>query len=308
AALRSLRGDFSAAVHELTAALTELRMYVEAAIDFPEEEVDFLGDNEIQTRLKDIKEKFSTLDSKASQGALMHDGLTVVIAGKPNAGKSSLLNKLAGYDAAIVTDIPGTTRDLLREKMHIDGLPLHIIDTAGLRDSGDAIEVEGQRRARAEMEQADRVLLVIDDSVENEEVNPSALHAFPESLPVTVVRNKIDLSGQAAGELPGNANSQFAISAKTGAGLAQLRQHLKDAVGYQQAGSDTFMARRRHLDALRKAREHVRQGEHALQNAKAGELLAEELRLAQRDLSEITGEFSSDDLLGQIFSSFCIGK
>ncbi len=305
AAMRSLRGEFSDAVNQLLEQLTELRMYVEAAIDFPEEEVDFLGDVEITQRVATVRTTFDVLRAAAGQGALLHDGLTVVIAGPPNAGKSSLLNALAGYAAAIVTDIPGTTRDLLRERLQVDGLPLHIVDTAGLREPGDAVEQEGVRRARAEIETADCALLVVDDTDSDQDVD-ALLKEFG-ALPVLVLRNKTDLSGTSTG-LRSESPITLGISAKTGAGLDALRQQLKALAGYRPSGEGTFMARRRHLDALDRARQHLETGWQQLVEAKAGELMAEELRLAQQALGEVTGEFTSDDLLGRIFASFCIGK
>lgn len=308
AALRSLQGEFSTAVHALTEALIQLRMYVEAAIDFPDEDVDFLAAPEVGRRLADIRGRFDELRRRAQQGALLREGMTVVIAGRPNAGKSSLLNALAGYEAAIVTEIPGTTRDVLRERIHIDGMPLHIIDTAGLRESGDIVEREGVRRAQAEMQRADRVLLVVDDALARDAGDTEIPRDLPAQLPVTVVRNKIDLSGRPAAVAETDTGTEVALSARDGTGLELLRDHLKRAAGFQQAGADTFSARTRHLDALERARGHLEDGARLLAEQQAGELLAEELRLAQQCLSEITGEFTSEDLLGRIFASFCIGK
>lgn len=303
AATRSLSGAFSDAVHDLVTQLIELRMFVEAAIDFPEEEIDFLSDERIERQLSDISEAFDALQSRARQGRVMRDGLTLVIAGRPNAGKSSLLNRLAGHDAAIVTDIPGTTRDVLREYVHLDGLPLHLIDTAGLREAGDAVEREGVRRARAEMEAADCVLLILDEAAGDD---PHELRdGLPPELPVITAHNKIDLSDGEAGRRKGD---HFGISVKTGTGIKSLIDRLKTEAGYRPGGEDIFMARRRHLDAIERARNHVDAGQAELSESRAGELLAEELRLAQQALNEITGEFTSDDLLGKIFSSFCIGK
>lgn len=307
AALRSMQGEFSRHVNELAEALTELRMYTEAAIDFPEEEIDFLSDPELSSLLEGLFARFDALHSVTRQGCLLQEGMTVVIAGPPNAGKSSLLNRLAGYDAAIVTAMPGTTRDVLQERIAIDGMPLHVLDTAGLRDAPDAIEQEGVRRARAAARSADRVLLVVDANTSVQQEIARLLREFPKTLPVTVVRNKIDLSG----ELPGCAEgprTTLSISAKTGAGLAELRAHLKKVMGFESPGSGTLSARRRHLQALADARAHAEEGGRQLLQAKAGELMAEELRLAQQALGEITGEVSSDDLLGRIFSSFCVGK
>ena len=313
AALRSLRGEFSTQVHELTEALLRLRMWVEAAIDFPEEEIDFLADRALGERMDDIRSRFAELGEAARQGALLRDGLTLVIAGRPNAGKSSLLNRLAGYDAAIVTSIPGTTRDVLRERIEIDGLPLHILDTAGLRDSPDEVEAEGIRRAHREIERADRVLFVVDaaDPAAVEAVDAD-LAALPTSAPRTVVMNKIDRTAVAACLEPDvggpAAGATLWLSATTGEGLELLRAHLKDCVGFQPSGVGALSARARHLDALRRARAHVDEAHRLLVQRHAGELVAEELTEAQRALGEITGEVSSDDLLGRIFGSFCIGK
>jgi tRNA modification GTPase len=306
AALRSLHGEFSRHIHALVEALIQLRMYVEAAIDFPEEEIDFLSDTALASRLVDVRGRFERLTATATQGRLLHDGLTIVIAGPPNAGKSSLLNALAGTDAAIVSDIPGTTRDVLRERIQIDGLPLHIIDTAGLRESGDVVEAEGMRRARAEIERADRVLLVVDAA--DVAPDPNELARLPADRPVTVVRNKIDLTGEPAGLERQGDRTTLRLSVQTGKGMNVLRTHLKEVAGFQAQETDVFIARRRHLEALARARAHVEQGVMALQVSRAGELLAEELRLAQHDLGEITGEFGNEDLLGRIFSNFCIGK
>jgi tRNA modification GTPase len=306
-ALRSLEGEFSQRVRALVEGLTRLRMYVEAAIDFPEEEIDFLADERVVQELEALKDSIVQLQESTRQGCLLHDGMTVVLAGPPNAGKSSLMNALAQSEAAIVSPIPGTTRDVLRERIHIDGMPLHIVDTAGLRESRDAIESEGIRRAREQMERADRVLLVLDDAAGG---SPSAevLKLIPADLPRTIIRNKIDLTGRAPDISNSSGRVEIALSAKTGAGLETLRRHLTECMGYQPAGEGTFIARRRHLDAIRRAQNHLAQGRARLEETRAGELLAEELRLGQQALSEITGEMTSDDLLGRIFSSFCIGK
>ena len=308
AALRSLQGEFSSQVHDLAEAVLELRMWVEAAIDFPEEEVDFLGDRALGTRLEFIRHRFAELAETARQGTLLRDGLTLVIAGRPNAGKSSLLNRLAGYDAAIVTPVPGTTRDVLRERIEIDGMPLHVLDTAGLRESRDEVEAEGIRRTHRELERADRVLFVVDSSDAAAVADIDAdLAALPTAAPRTVLLNKIDRIGGEprvdAGEPP-----RVHLSAATGAGLELLRTHLKDCVGYHPAGTGVLSARARHLDALRRARAHVEEAHRLLTERHAGELVAQELTDAQKQLGEITGEVTSDDLLGRIFSSFCIGK
>ena len=308
AALRSLQGAFSAAVHALTQAVTETRMYVEAAIDFPEEEVDFLADTELRARLDGTLELCAQITATARQGALLREGMTVVIAGQPNAGKSSLLNRLAGYDAAIVTDIPGTTRDVLRERIHIDGMPLHIADTAGLRDDAGVVEAEGIRRARIEMERADRILYVIDATRQlDTEAIERETQSLPPSVAVTWIFNKIDLAG-AQSEVRDTQPPRVYLSATTGDGIDLLREHLKACMGYQAADVGTFSARRRHLDALARTQSHLQEAARQLVERRAGELMAEELRRAQQCLAEITGEFTSDDLLGRIFSSFCIGK
>ena len=308
AALRSLQGEFSSQVHDLAEAVLELRMWVEAAIDFPEEEVDFRGDRALGTRLEFIRHRFAELAETARQGTLLRDGLTLVIAGRPNAGKSSLLNRLAGYDAAIVTPVPGTTRDVLRERIEIDGMPLHVLDTAGLRESRDEVEAEGIRRTHRELERADRVLFVVDSADAAAVAGIDAdLAALPTAAPRTVLLNKIDRIGGEprvdAGEPP-----RVHLSAATGAGLELLRTHLKDCVGYHPAGTGVLSARARHLDALRRARAHVEEAHRLLTERHAGELVAQELTDAQKQLGEITGEVTSDDLLGRIFSSFCIGK
>lgn len=308
AALRSLEGEFSRRVRTIVDALVQLRMHVEAALDFPEEELDFLVDVRILSGLDRLATDMEGLAADAQQGVLLHDGMTVVIAGPPNAGKSSLLNALARSDAAIVSPIPGTTRDVLRERIHIDGMPLHVVDTAGLRDSTNAIEAEGVRRARAQMQRADLVLFVTDDADSDSAAVQIASQHVPGELPLLHVRNKIDLSGRAAGQTETATGVEIALSAVTGAGLDALRDHLKQRMGYRSGNAGLFSARRRHLDALSRARAAVEQGHARLSETRAGELLAEELRVAQNALGEITGEFTADDLLGRIFSEFCIGK
>lgn len=309
AAMRSLQGEFSAMVQGLTEAVIELRTYVEAAIDFPEEEIDFLADQALQERLEAVRSHFDAVEQSARQGRLLREGMTVVIAGRPNAGKSSLLNRLAGYDAAIVTPIPGTTRDVLRERIDIDGMPLHVLDTAGLRESEDAVETEGVRRAEAEIARADRVLFVV-DAVADQDARAfeEERRRLPAHVPVTIIFNKCDLATGLPVADTMSGPPRVLISALTGEGLDVLRAHLKQAMGFHTAEAGTVSARQRHLDALARARAHVEEAARQLNERRAGELVAEELRGAQNALGEITGEFTTDDLLGRIFSSFCIGK
>lgn len=311
-AMSSLQGVFSNKINELVNLLINLRIFVEAAIDFPEEEIDFLSDGKIETQLKDVIKQLNDVRSEAKQGSLLREGMKVVIAGRPNAGKSSLLNALSGRDSAIVTDIAGTTRDVLREHIHIDGMPLHIIDTAGLRDAYDEVERIGIERAWVEIEQADRVLLMVDGTTTTE-INPEKLwpefmQRLPSHIPVTVIRNKADLTGETLGYSDVSQYSLIRLSARTGNGVALLRDHLKQTMGFSATAEGGFLARRRHLQALEQAAKHLDNGLEQLITYHAGELLAEELRLAQESLSEITGSFTSDDLLGKIFGSFCIGK
>ncbi|MCC5858869.1 MAG: tRNA uridine-5-carboxymethylaminomethyl(34) synthesis GTPase MnmE [Ectothiorhodospiraceae bacterium] len=306
AAMESLRGVFSERVHTLTDSLIALRVHVESAIDFPDEEIDFLSDGAVADGLAQVQDELAAVRRAAGQGQVLRDGMTVVIAGRPNAGKSSLLNALAETDAAIVTEVAGTTRDVLRERIQIDGMPLHVIDTAGLRDSVNIVEQEGIRRAWRAIGEADRLLLVVDDRCGPDEAARRVLAGRPADTPVTLIRNKIDLSG--AGPMTGEEGGipVIRLSAKTGAGLEGLREHLKASMGYT-AGEGNFTARRRHLQALDRAGECLDRAATQLV-AGAGELVAEELRQAQQALAEITGEFTSEDLLGAIFSTFCIGK
>jgi tRNA modification GTPase len=312
-AIQSLQGAFSIRVNELLESLITLRLYVEAAIDFPEEEIDFLADGQILALLTHVETALSAVLQEAKQGVLLRDGMRVVIAGSPNAGKSSLLNALAGNEVAIVTDIAGTTRDVLREHIQLDGLPLHIIDTAGLRDSPDVVEKEGIRRAYLEVAKADCVLFVFDSSQPSQHPQQTLANFFPE-LPsnLVLVANKCDLSAEAPGyshlEFNNRQLRQVHISAKQGLGLDELATELKSMMGYAGSHEGGFSARRRHLSALIATQQHLQQARIALVEHYAGELAAEDLRLAQQSLSEITGVFTSDDLLGKIFSSFCIGK
>jgi len=312
-AVKSLQGEFSRLIHLLLEALTKLRMRIEAAIDFPEDEIDSLLDTKIQQQLQEIGTQLDVVLQQANQGALLREGMRVVLAGKPNSGKSSLLNQLSGRESAIVTVYEGTTRDPLRESIHLDGMPLHLVDTAGLRESSDEIEKEGIRRAWAEIDLADRVLLLV-DADQSAEIEPVAI--FPEFVEqlssmsnITVIRNKIDLIGETYGEQKTDGSCQvFNLSAKTGEGLDDLRLHLKACIGFNPDLEGKFIARRRHLEALEVAGKHLESGKVQLMQNGAIELLAEELRLSQQALAEITGEFSSDDLLGRIFAEFCIGK
>ncbi|NQY86849.1 MAG: tRNA uridine-5-carboxymethylaminomethyl(34) synthesis GTPase MnmE [Colwellia sp.] len=325
-ALNSLQGDFSKLVHEMVDSIIHLRMYVEAAIDFPEEEIDFLADKKIVTDLKAIIKQVESVQKQAQQGSIIREGMRVVIAGRPNAGKSSLLNALSGKETAIVTDIAGTTRDVLTEQIHIDGMPLHIIDTAGLRDSDDKVEQIGIERAWQEIKKADRVLLMVDASENHDmladeqaikDYYPEFFEKLPSNIGLTLVRNKADLN-QAINqtdigltEFTDNKQTRHAVvtlSAKTGLGIDSLKEHLKQIMGYQSSTEGGFMARRRHLTALNNTHQHLLIGLEQLESYVAGEILAEELRICQQELDQITGEFSSDDLLSKIFSSFCIGK
>lgn len=322
-AMRTLQGDFSRLIHSLCASIVDLRVYVEAAIDFTEEEIDFLTEGKTAESLKSIINQLDSILLQAQQGALLREGMSVVIAGKPNAGKSSLLNALAGKDSAIVTDIAGTTRDTLVERINIDGMPLHITDTAGLRESDDIVEKEGIRRALQAIESADRILLVVDSCQDN--VQPENLQEYLIGLGflkigtaidpgrVTIIQNKIDKTNLEGGvytnrDADDNAITTVHISAKNKTGIALLRNHLKDCMGFQYAGEGGFIARRRHLDALEHSRTCLVQAHCQLLGKGAGELIAEDLRHAHQYLGEITGEFSTDDLLGKIFSSFCVGK
>jgi tRNA modification GTPase len=312
-ALRSLQGEFSRRINGLTERLISLRIYVEAAIDFPEEEIDFLADGHVLALLDGVRTDLAGVLREAGQGALLRDGMNVVIAGRPNAGKSSLLNALAGREAAIVTEIAGTTRDVLREHIQIDGMPLHVVDTAGLRATEDHVERIGVERALKAIAEADRILLVV-DATAPEADNPFALwpeflDQRPDPSKVTLIRNKADLSGESVVlKVCSDSHVTISLSAKSTEGLDLLRDHLKACMGYEQTSESSFSARRRHLEALRQAANHLEHGHAQLILAGAGELLAEDLRHAQKSLGEITGAFSSDDLLGRIFSSFCIGK
>lgn len=314
-AMRSLQGEFSKRVSHLSELIINLRMYVEAAIDFPEEEIDFLADEKVAGSLAEISETLEETIQQAGQGALLREGISLVIAGRPNAGKSSLMNCLTGRESSIVTRVPGTTRDVVSEYIHIDGIPLKLVDTAGIRISDDEVEIEGVKRALAEAGKADQVLVVVDlvdhrDDWQQQvdelaaELSSEFYSEFKQHSGITVVLNKTDL-------VPGISTAGhdvIAVSAKTGAGIDELKAHIKSLAGFDSSGEGAFLARRRHLVALDRARSHLDEGRRQLAERQAGELLAEELRLCHEALTEITGEFTSDDLLGKIFSSFCIGK
>ncbi|ODS24395.1 tRNA uridine-5-carboxymethylaminomethyl(34) synthesis GTPase MnmE [Candidatus Endobugula sertula] len=312
-AMNSLQGLFSSKIHELVEKLTHLRIYVEAAIDFPEEEIDFINDGKIEQELCELEEQLQNIFNQAQQGVLVREGMKVVIAGKPNAGKSSLLNALAGKEAAIVTDIAGTTRDVLKEHIHLDGMPLHIIDTAGLRNSSDIVEQIGIERAWQEIELADRLLLLIDSS--NTASITKAIESFIaenatknlKKSKISVICNKIDKNKQTPRTTTIHHIPVIYLSAKTGEGIHLLVDHLKSVMGYHNTTEGGFTARRRHIEALQKAQTSLLHGKQQLHHG-AGELLAEDLRLSQQYLGEITGLVSADELLGKIFSSFCIGK
>ncbi len=304
-AVRSLQGEFSKKIQTLQASLTHLRMQIEAMIDFPEEEIDFLSDPHVHQLLQKTIDDVQQVKKEASRGVLLQNGLQVVIVGKPNAGKSSLLNYLSGRDSAIVTDIPGTTRDILRESIHIDGMPLHIIDTAGLRETADIVEQEGVRRAREQMQHADLILWLVDASDASlvaKEVGAQA------TTPILIIKNKIDLTNELPEIISHENNAEIKLSIKKNIGMDLLINAIKKIAGFQSEESDGFIARSRHVDAIERAYQFLLHGQMQLTQHRAGELLAEDLRQAQQALSEITGEFTSDDLLGKIFSSFCIGK
>lgn len=310
-ALRSLSGEFSNTVQALLQRLIDIRMYIEAALDFPEEEIDFLSDSALIQRMNTLLEALQTVFQQSKQGQLIKDGMNVVILGQPNAGKSSLMNALSQENKAIVTDIAGTTRDVLENQIQIDGLPLNIIDTAGLRDTQDVVEAEGVKRAWQAVENADAVIVMIDASQGVQSQDNTILNQLPHKLPCLIGLNKIDLNPDYPHET-GLLDSHplqriFPLSIETGEGLLELKTAMKEIMGYQQNNEGMYLARQRHLNALDDTLSHVQLAQTQL-NLGMGELAAEELKLAQQHLGQITGEFTSDDLLGEIFSSFCIGK
>nr|VFJ93225.1 MAG: tRNA modification GTPase [Candidatus Kentron sp. LFY] len=311
-AQRSLQGEFSRTIHALWERLAALRAYIEAAIDFPDDDIDFLSSDDTGERLTAIIDDLDTILGAARQGSLLREGARVAIAGRPNVGKSTLLNALAGQDTAIVTDIPGTTRDVLREHIHIDGHPLHVFDTAGLRQTSDQVERHGIQRAMDAIQNADILLLITDEPSGLHDEDRKILARFPDPTTI-IVRNKIDLANMSPEALTIESPLEVRLlevrlSAKTGAGIDLLRTHLKAEAGFQQSTEGAFLARRRHLTSLEQARQALQSAMHQLVTVQAGELVAEDLRQAQQALAEITGEYSTEDLLDRIFSSFCIGK
>ena len=303
-AQRSLTGEFSNRIDALVNQIIELRCQIESSIDFSDEDIDFISELSVQTRINQLQSDIEQILGSAKQGAVLRAGLTLVIAGQPNTGKSTLLNRIAGQNVAIVSDIPGTTRDILKEDIHIDGLPLHIIDTAGLRETNDPVEKEGIKRAEQSIQNADYVLLVVDA---NQQQNDST--QFIETLQIPVIRiiNKIDKQGLQPKRIDNHTGVEIYLSAKTGQGLELLYQYLKQSVGFEST-EDIFLARTRHIQALEQAKSGMASIINAFHNTTAVELLAEDLRQVQLSLSHITGEFVADDLLGEIFSRFCIGK
>ena len=321
-AMRTLKGQFSELVHHLVTMLTTIRVSVEAAIDFSDEDIDLMADAKVEESIEETLNQISGVYAQAQQGALLKDGLQVVITGIPNAGKSSLLNALSGIDSAIVTDIPGTTRDLLKEEISIDGMPIHIIDTAGLRTSDNIVEIEGVKRTHGAIETADQILLVFDCTAPEQDVDKvlQPLNLAEKSADsiesiltrCTLIYNKIDLLDNAPSKdtilYKNKELSKIHLSAKQGTGIGMLRDHLKTCAGFRPTEETAFVARERHLAELKKAEKLIKNSLLQLSKGSHLELVAEDLRLAQNHLSTITGEFTSDDLLGEIFSSFCIGK
>lgn len=311
AAQRSLEGEFSRQVRQLADELMQIRAWIEGALDFSDEDIDWLADAQLHRRLQAWRNALAQLQAQAAQGRRLRDGMVVAIAGQPNVGKSTLLNRLAGTDAAIVSDQPGTTRDLLREHLLIDGLPLTVIDTAGLRDTDDAVEREGIRRAWAAVEKAEAILYVVDDREPDTVADQALLARLPPGLPRLLIRNKCDLSGASPQKRVGERGIELSLSAASGAGLELLGAELRALAGWSATATDKqtrFTARTRHVVALAAAGAHADQAHHGLSHRAPAETIAEELRLAQQQLGEITGLVTTEDLLGTIFASFCIGK
>jgi len=308
-AVRSLQGEFSRHIESLVELLIHLRMYVEGALDFPEEDIDFVKEAGIPEKLEALIQKVKIIETQAKQGALLSNGVKIVIAGKPNAGKSSLLNRLAGVETAIVTHIPGTTRDVLKENICLDGLLLQLIDTAGLRSSDDIVEQEGIRRAKLEMKHADHIIFVVDSNLEKIDLNeyPEFKDLLSSGIQITILYNKIDLQGKQMKVEQYKDHSVVYVSVKTGEGIPEFIDHLKERVGFKSTTESPFLARQRHLDAIFLAKKHLFNAQGLLENWSL-ELVAEEFRQAQLALDEITGKFTSNDLLGKIFGEFCIGK
>ena len=304
-AMRSLSGEFSQAINTLLHQLIELRMYVEACLDFPEEEIDFITQGKVAEKISSNQQALATIFSKAKQGAILREGIHVVLIGQPNVGKSSLMNALAGEEIAIVTPIAGTTRDAIKSVIQINGVPLHIIDTAGLRETDDEVEKIGIARTYRASETADIALILVDAAHGIGDAEKLILARLPQEIAKIWVHNKIDVSREAAQILEKHGETHIFLSAKTGEGLSLLKAQLLAQVGFQQNAEGVFMARARHLEALKKVEQHL---QNASAQIKFAELVAEELRLAQKALGNITGEFTPDDLLGEIFSKFCIGK
>ena len=307
-AMRSLEGEFSKEVYKLVEDLVHLRMLAEAYMDFPDEEISEIPQKEFTDKLDDLTNGIRQLLAMASKGNLLRDGFHLVLAGKPNAGKSSLLNILTKNDTAIVSEQAGTTRDIIRDRIDLDGLVIDITDTAGLRHTTDVIESEGVRRAQKELEKADRVLLIIDEADYDQELAGELLDFVDDETPVTIIRNKIDLLGKQPEIIKNNNQYEILLSIKTGIGVDLLYQHLREVVATESLTEGVFTARRRHLEALQEAQALLLNAAGHLTPFIQLELLAEDCRQAQKSLNTITGEFSSEDLLGRIFSSFCIGK
>lgn len=304
-AIRSLSGEFSETVNQLLVQLVELRMFVEACLDFPEEEIDFITQGRVAEKITRNQQALDDIFNKAKQGVLLRDGINVVLIGQPNVGKSSLMNALSGEEVAIVTPVAGTTRDAIKSVIQINGVPLHVVDTAGLRDTDDEVEKIGIERTYRATESAHIALLLIDAAIGIGKEEKSILGALPQEITKIWVHNKIDVSNEPARVLENNNETHIYLSAKTGEGLVLLKDQLLALVGYQQNAEGVFMARARHLEALKRVKQHL---QVASKEINAAELVAEELRLSQEALSSITGEFTPDDLLGEIFSKFCIGK